>query len=326
MKKIILFMCCAVAALTSAQAQGVKFVISDGMDNDMLKARIEENVSNLLTEVNRAQSTGTSLNFATFRTDEEAQRQLSMLWSNVPFRCDESEIVERVMNVKGGYQVRNIPLELKPSDAKVTDDAYQEAVIDFDHSGRITSFYFAISNNLYAQVMRSGQEVADIRRRQLILDYVEHFRTAYNQKDIKFLEQVYSDDAIIITGKVTRPKPTDFNPVPKDKIEYFTKTKTEYLTGLRRVFANAKYVRVTFSEIKISRHPTKNDYYGVLLRQGYSTPGYSDDGYVFLLWDFIDEEHPQIHVRTWQPYWMDPNTKTKRISEDEIFDISMFEI
>lgn len=326
MKKFILSVCCVVAALTSASAQGVKFEINDGMDdNPMLKSRIEQNVSNLLTEVNRAQSAGTPLNFASFRIDEEAQRQLSMLWENVPFRCDESEIIERVMQVTGGYQVRNIPLELKPADAKVTDDAYQEAVIDFDHSGRIISFYFAISNNLYAQVMRSGMEVADMRRRQLILDYVEHFRTAYNQKDIDYLWKVFSDDAIIITGKVIKTKPTDFNPMPKNKVIYNTQNKKTYLTKLKGIFDRSKYVRVTFSEIKITRHPTKEHYYGVLLRQGYKVPGYEDDGYVFLLWDFIDEQNPQIHVRTWQPYWTN-DQKTAVISEEEIFDISMFEI
>ena len=26
-----------------------------------------------------------------------------------------------------------------------------------------------------------------------------------------------------------------------------------------------------------------------------------DDGYVFLLWDFNDEEHPKIYVRSWSP-------------------------
>lgn len=326
MKKFILMCCLAAGVIATASAQAVKFEINSGMDdNATLKARIEQNVSNLLTEINRAQSVGApDLNYSSFTITADAKNSLSMLWENVPFACIEEEIVEKILGTAGGYQVRNIPLELRPSDATVTDDSYQEAVIDFDHAGEITSFYFAISNNLYSQVMQKGGEVTDTRRRQLILDYVEHFRTAYNQKDLKFLDAVFSDDAIIITGKVTTRKPVD-SPIPITKVTYKTQDKQTYLSNLRRIFATQKYVRVTFSEIKIQRHPTMNHYYGVRLRQGYSTPGYSDDGYVYLLWDFIDEQHPQIHVRTWQPYWLD-DSKTTRIAEDEIFDIGDFNL
>lgn len=311
--------------VSACGAQQVAFEVGDGIDDGTLKTAIERNTTALLNEINRAQRAGAPLNLQSVAMTPEARESISMLWANIPFRCEEPEIVERVMHTSGGFQVRNIPLSLTPTDTNTTDDTYQEAVVDFNSSGTITSFYFAISNNLYMQVMRAGNDVTDLRRRQLILDYVEHFRTAYNQKDIDFLWQVFSDDAIIITGKVIRTKPTDFNPLPQDKVIYNTQNKTQYLTRLKRVFDNSRYIRVNFSEIKVSKHPTRADYYGVLLRQGYDSGSYSDDGYVFLLWDFRDEEHPQIHVRTWQPYFVD-QAHTKAIERKEIFDIGMFDI
>lgn len=328
MKKILLFLCCVAGVLNMASAQPVKFEINSGTSISTLKTRIEQNVSSLLTEINRAQAAhAANLNYTSFGITTEAQNSLSMLWANVPFVCLESEIVEMLIEAPGGYQVRGIPVELRPTDATVTDDSYQEAVIGFDESGKINSFYFAISNNLYKQVIKKGAEVTDNRRRQLILDYVEHFRTAYNQKDINFLEAVYSDDAIIITGKVYQRKVIDGGGQSflKPEVKYTQHDKTTYLTKLRGVFARAKYVRVNFSEIKIQRHPTLDNYYGVRLRQGYSIPGYSDDGYVYLLWDFIDEKNPQIHVRTWQPYWLNEQ-KTIAIASDEIFDIGDFDL
>ncbi len=36
------------------------------------------------------------------------------------------------------------------------------------------------------------------------------------------------------------------------------------------------------------------------LHQSWRSSTYNDDGWLFLLWDFNDEEHPQILVRTWQ--------------------------
>lgn len=324
MKRLLLFLCCVAGALTTASAQSIKFEISDGTDNPILKQRIEQNVSALLTEAKRAYENNAQINFSSLSITPDAKNSISMLWSNVNFNPTDSEIVERLLTVAGGFQVRNIPLETRPMEASMQDDNYQEAVIDFDHSGQITSFYFAISTNLYAQVIEKRDDVTDTRRRQLILDYVEHFRTAYNQKDINFLEAVFSEDAIIITGKVIQRKQMD-SPISTTRVEYKVQDKKQYLTRLRSIFATAKYVRVNFSEIKVMRHPTLADYYGVLLRQGYSTNTYSDDGYVFLLWDFVDEQHPQIHVRTWQPYWMD-EAKTVAISDEEVFDIGDFNI
>ena len=38
-----------------------------------------------------------------------------------------------------------------------------------------------------------------------------------------------------------------------------------------------------------------------LLAKNKAGKHYSDEGYLFLVWDFSDEENPKIHVRTWQP-------------------------
>ena len=85
------------------------------------------------------------------------------------------------------------------------------------------------------------------------------------------------------------------------KVEYVQQTKQQYLTGLRRVFRNNKYINVKFSDYKIVRHGSKPNYYGVTLIQDWKTSNYSDQGIVFLVWDFSNEDEPKIHVRTWQP-------------------------
>lgn len=321
MKKLFLLLGWAVLALSAAQAQEVKLTISTGLENDELKARTEGNISNLLTEVNRAQSAGEELNFAAFTIDEEAQRQLKMLWSNTPFRCKESQHSNPAIETAAGYQVRNLPLEVNLSG----DTANQQAIIDFDHSGRITSFYFSVSDELYAKVMRDGLQAEDLRRRQVILDYTEHLYTAYFQKDINFLESLFGEDAITITGKVTKSHPSDSNVMPEDKVIYNTMSKNEYLARLRMIFKTGKSVSATLSEMEIQPHPTKEKSYGLLLRIGYQAGHYGDDGYVFLLWDFSDEKHPEIKIRTWQPYWQDPEHKQK-ISKEDIFHIRNFDI
>ena len=319
MKKLLLFI---ILFSPIALFGGVQVSISDGIDNMSVKAKMEHTMSALLTEINNAQSAGRNINFGSLGLNSSVQMSLSMLWENSPFMCLDEVIVERCLTTGSGYQVRNIPLEMTPrGDYEFNESEYQEAVISFDRQGNVESFYLTIAQNLYMDVMKSNVELTDTRRRQLILDYVEQFRTSYNTKDIKFSEQIFSDDALIITGKVIKQKAPDGIALP-DKITYKKQTKQEYITNLKRVFSYNSYIRVTFDEIKVALHPNNNNIYGVTLHHGYTSNNYHDDGYLFLLWDFTDEHAPQIHVRTWQPDVINGG----KLPEDEIFSLADFDI
>ena len=325
MKRFLISLLLASAFIGGARAQEVSFYVSDGLPEGALRAKIEANLSALLSGVNAAFGQSATPDFSQVRISEDASDALMMLWNNMPFRCEEPEIVERVLSTYSGYQVRNVPIELKADDGK---NDYQELVIDMEKDGTVSRVNLALQSHLYRKVISDGSEVTDLRCRQMILDYVEQFRTAYNRKDIDFLENVFSDDALIITGKVVKRKKGDRVAVLKEtpEIVYTQQRKHEYIEKLRtRVFPAAKYIQVTFTDIKVSKHPSIDGYYGVMLRQGYKSSTYSDDGFLFMIWDFRDESHPQIHVRTWQPYWLD-DKKTQKLGEDKVFNINSFTI
>ena len=293
----------------------------DGIDNTTVKAKMERTMSAFLTEVNNAQSSKRALNFGGMGLSTNVQSSVSMLWENSPFECTDEEIMEHCIQTGSGYQVRNIPLIMRPTDSSFNEDEYQEAVFSFDLSGNLESFYLTLSMNLYMNVIKSNKSVTDLRRRQLILDYVEHFRTAYNQKDKEFLEAVFSDDALIITGKVIPQRVRDNIQLPA-RVEYTRQTKRQYMTKLSQVFAANKHIKVTFDEIRVVMHPTKSEWYGVTLHQGWTSDRYHDDGWLFLLWDFSNEDHPTIHVRTWQP----DKIEGKKLPDEEIFSLDDFNI
>lgn len=328
MKKIFLTLV-LLSLLYNVNATGkVTVRISDGIENTTVKSKMEQVISKILTEANAAHKEKRELNYSILGIPSSVQGSLASLWDNSPFISMDNEIVERCITTANGYQIRNIPLILKPlNSTDIEDDEdYQEAVVSFDKQGNLTSFYLSISMNLYMNVIRDNKEITDLRRRQLILDYVEQFRTAYNQKDIDFLEAVYSDDALIITGKVIKRKPVDGIVMP-DRIEYSQQNKKTYLNNLAKIFNSNKQIRVQFDEVEVMRHGVSPDIYGVTLHQSWTTDTYHDDGYLFLLWDFRDETHPQIHVRTWQPdAYNSDGTGTKRIPKDEIFSLSDFDI
>ena len=328
MKRIVLSLV-LLLFLQSVLAQEVTFTVNSGVNDAAVQAAIERSVSGFLTALNRAYETKGTPDISQIPMTEGAAAAVRMLWNNNPFRCDESDIVEPVIRTyDGSYQVRNIPLE---SINEKGEPVYKELVIDLEASGRITRVNKAIEANLYRKIMASGDQVTDLRQRQIILNYVEDFRTSYEKKDIDFLEAVFSDDALIITGKVVQRKKGERAIQMKPQITYTKYSKQEYINRLRtHVFPNTKTIDVTFGTVEVVKHPSIEGYFGVLVRQGYksvfkSGATYEDDGYLFMLWDFRDENRPQIHVRTWQPYWMN-EAKTETISEDQIININSFRI
>lgn len=328
MKKLYLIplLCWCVCWQSLFAQESVLLVVKDGIDG-AIKNEVEKNSTALLTEINRAFKENRSLNTVNLSMTENARAGLASLWENVHFYCDDSEVVQSCLHAGSGLQIRQIPLMLHPDEnVNTADDKYQEGVINFDASGKITRFNFTISTSIYQNVMKRGKTVEEIGRRQQILSYVEHFRTAYNEKDLQFLDQVFSDDALIITGTVVKVRKTDGTGVTFNKVNYRKQSKQEYLVRLKRSFAVNKYINVRFDDVKVVKHPTKEGFYGVTVHQLYSnSSGYSDDGYLFLLWDFRDPDSVQIHVRTWQPRFLN-EAKTEELPKEEIFTAGDFSI
>ena len=330
MKKLVFTIIALMAVTLNATAYNrVRLVINDGTTNSQLKAKIEHAVSVVMTEINQAQESNRSkLSLSDGYVSREGRADLNKLWENEHFRCVEEEIVERLLTTRTGYQVRNIPLIVNAA-SEGAELGYQEAVINFDKQGIITSFYYTINPELYSklrmkQMSDKRYEVTDIRDRMMILDYVEHFRTSYNQKDLKFLRQVFSEDALIITGKVIKVKKSEVIP-SGNKIIYTTQTKQQYLENLGKAFKAASYIKVNFDDVVIVEHPTIKGIYGVTVHQKWNTNRYSDEGYVFMVWDFRNPDTPQIHVRTWQPDYLDKE-RGQRLNPNDVFTLGDFDL
>ena len=322
--KIILFIL-VLLLLSSIDAKGQyasKLTIVD-LDNSEVTQTMENVSSQLLTEFNTAFFNGNTPNLGSVRNlQKQGRSSILSMWETVPFRCLETEIIERAYITPSGYQVRNIPLFLK---YMPEDEAYKEIAINFNKKGEIIDIYFTVEYHNYMEILNAeDNEVTDLRNRNIILDFVENFRTAYNRKDIDLLTKIYSNDALIITGKVVKVKEkTDsyLLSLGEEKIEYQVKTKKEYIAALSNVFKNNSRINVLFEDVEVARHPRYDDIYGITLKQYWNTSNYRDVGYLFLMIDFRDGDNPQIHVRTWQP----EKYNGKVIDKDEIFHLGSFD-
>ena len=322
MKRILLVAFSLLTVLSAAAQDQVVFELADGISNAQLKSRMEAQVSQLLTAINRAESTRQAVNFSGLDIDDMASHSIAMLWENVHFRTLDEEIVTSCLGLRNGgslrgYQVRNIEIEMKPLDNTYTDSKIQEICVDFDTRGRIVDFNLTLGVNQYMRIMREGVELDDLDRRMQILHYVEQFRNAYNQKDLPFMDAIFSEDALIITGKVVRRIPNESGVGMRPEIQYSKQSKEQYLANLKRVFARQGYINVKFDDIKVMRHGANPNFYGVTLIQQWNSSTYSDQGILFLVWDFTNPDEPKIDVRTWQPM---------ETSEGDIFTLDSFKI
>lgn len=322
--KVILLVLLSFVALNIKAQYITKVYITSAPTYD-IGLTISENLSALCTAFNSAQYAKTSLSFDGVQISDNAKRDLCTLWENCAFRCNETELELPLLRTSAFWQVRNIPIVLMPGhDAKYYDGLYQELVVNFSPEGQIIDVYFSIKSHLYSKVIKSNLIETDLNRRLFIIDFVERFRTAYNRKDINFISDVFSDDALIIEGREIKRVPSDNQNLHlnSSRFEMVVKTKAEYIKSLRRVFSTNQTVKVDFSDIKVVKHPTKPNYYGVTVKQGWSIDTYGDMGYVFLLVDFRVYNKPIIHVRTWQP---EKYKSGEAVSEVDIFSISDFE-
>jgi hypothetical protein len=297
--------------IETGQAINVTFTIDEYAARPAGLSNAERNLAQLLSEVNRAQGAHSILELGQMKMDEFAKKSIASIWAVTPFLCEENEIVERCWVFKNGtMMVSHIPLIMKPEGETFGLGAYQEAVVEFDRNGRITDFRFAISPQLGESMEHCGVE--EVEKASVIRRSLEKFRTAYCQKDIKTIEAMFSDDALIITGRVVGTQPSKDIQVKSYKVEYTKQTKEQYIRNLRYAFRRNKWIDVKFSDIGengeieacagITRSKVDPTKFGVRVRQTWKSQNYSDEGYLFLLWEFPEDgRDPIIHVRTWQP-------------------------
>jgi len=322
MKRIITLVLMFVI-IFEVMAQDINMTIVDGIQNNAVKNRMERGISLLLTEINQACAQERPLRLDGIDMALSGKRSLQALWKNLHFLIEDNMIVERCLTSAEGYVIRNIYTRVNPMIEGYDDEPERALTIRLLRDGKIASVTMAASDAVYGRIMDQGISVTDLERRTTILSFVENYRSFYDEKDLNSIDRVFSDDAIIITGTVPmqRNVTSDMGSW-REQIKYKVQNKPQYLSSLAANFKRNKYIKVTFSDVEVVRHPANPNYYGVTLHQHWKSSTYEDDGYLLLIWEFNEGQDPIIHYRTWQPDRVGSHTLTK----DEIINIMDFNI
>lgn len=139
--------------------------------------------------------------------------------------------------------------------------------------------------------------------RYLLLSFLENYKTAYALSRLKYLESIFDDNALIITGRVVTPSiqtDTGLNYVGNKYVELTRQSKAEYINRLADVFSRNEYVNLKFSDCNVQKSGVGGEIYGIQIKQDYFSTTYADAGYLFLVVNLNNIDKPTIHVRTWQ--------------------------
>ncbi len=167
----------------------------------------------------------------------------------------------------------------------------------FNKEDQIESLAFTLTDIAQHDIMDNEDWSRDSKI--TLLTFMEDYQTAYALKRFDYLEQIFSDNALIISGYKVMKKIDGDGIKYKNQIHLDTLSKSQYMAKLRRHFGNKEYINLNFTETDFTQASSLKDIFGIRLRQEYYSSNYSDEGYLFLLVD-LREELPVIHVRAWQ--------------------------
>ena len=197
--------------------------------------------------------------------------------------------------------IRGLPVQFSfpNSGRKFTEDL----VFVFDENNKIEEINFALSDEAIKDII--GKVKATDYEKFQIVNFIEHYKTAYCTKNIEFIEKIFDDNALIIVGQMLKNDDINienmYNKLGKTwkAVKY---SKKDYIRNLTSLFKSNEYVNLHFEDnivTRVNRDTTK--IFGVQIHQYYYSQKYSDEGYLFLMFDLTQKNKPKIYVRTWQP-------------------------
>lgn len=186
----------------------------------------------------------------------------------------------------------------------------EDIVFTFNDQDLIDNISFGLGKTAEDDIL--GKGVWDQKVRFALMNFLENYQTAYALKRLDYIETIFDDDAVIITGSVVKkpvkPLSGDINGIQfqNDVIKYNRHTKDSYLQHLKKSFANKEFINLRFADNDVRRMGKGGEVYAIQISQEYYSSNYGDKGYLFLMIDMNDPDNPVIKIRTWQPE-KDPN-------------------
>lgn len=214
-----------------------------------------------------------------------------------------SEPQFKFLECNGEVTCRSLPMSFKFKSNQRT--FVEDVVFTLNKEGKIDCLSFGLNKPAVDDIMNQTSWNDTVRN--VLINFLESYKTAYALKRYEYINSIFSDDALIITGSVLKhTAANEGQPMSKQAVKYTRQTKSEYMKKLQHIFRSSEFINLRFADNQVRKSGVGGEIYGIQIKQDYFSSSYGDTGYLFLMVDLNNPKEPVIHVRTWQPE-KDPN-------------------
>lgn len=203
----------------------------------------------------------------------------------------------RFLECNGEVTCRSLPMSFKFSNQRTF---VEDVVFTLNKEGKIDCLSFGLNKPAVDDIMNQTSWNDTVRN--VLINFLESYKTAYALKRYDYINSIFSDDALIITGSVLKHTASNEGQVmSKQAVKYTRQTKSEYMKKLQHIFRSSEFINLRFADNQVRKSGVGGEIYGIQIKQDYFSSSYGDTGYLFLMVDLNNPKEPVIHVRTWQP-------------------------
>ncbi len=204
-----------------------------------------------------------------------------------------------IMKVGNEVYFRGLPVKFRFKNNNV--EFFEKLCFQFDSTAKINSISFSLGEKSLNSIM--GQTKWPSETKYKLISFLESYRTAYALKRYDFINKIFSENALIIVGqRIVESEKFDDNKFVMigDNYKLIQLSKEQYLYRLKKVFDSNEFINVQFEEAEVRKRDNETAVFGINIRQNYFSTNYADQGYLFLMVDFVNPKLPVIYVRSWQ--------------------------
>ena len=209
----------------------------------------------------------------------------------------------------GQVVARGLQMSFSFMNGKRKKTFVEDVVFTFNSDKKISNVAFGLGKVAESDILNRYAPGWKDETRELIMEFLENYKTAYCLKRLDYIRDIFADDAVIIVGNIVKrnlakvPEDRAISLEGQDIIKYNRYDKEAYLANLARTFKLNEFINLRFTNNDVQWLEKYEDaeIYGIQIGQEYTSSRYADKGYLFLLVDMTDHNAPQIKVRTWQP-------------------------
>ena len=255
-----------------------------------VKERISRNMNSFMSSLSNSKKSENSV-----ANHSNGGNTYKLLESNTII-CDDLDSLYDCNKTKNGYEVRGLKVKQKFNDSTYID---KQLTIGISSEGEIASVSFSINDRLYdnlfsrdyvALIQNSNDSIINeagmlaLEDKKAIVDFVEQYQTSCANRDMDFLNNLFSEDAIIVTGSNIHRYDSNTN-YSKPLISYTKRSKSDHLSVLQKTLGRKDPVDMQITDIDIKQHPMNKEIYGVTIVQQWKVGRFSDNQTLFLIID-----------------------------------------